>query len=189
MSSKLRSWLSKKGCCQTKDDLWVAGLNLRVQLNRDELNEIISADVDRTIDKLTATLSGVGLAPTDLTGLYLVGASSRIPLIYSRVWAQLGIQPTTRSDPKAVVALGAATPSAAAPDAVAEPDTVDPAETAQAHRRWTRRKRTTDAIIPAARRPRPHCTRPHRPRPASRNDCGCDGPQRRDTDPGPFRAP
>jgi molecular chaperone DnaK len=87
--------------------LWVPGIERDVQLTRAELEDLIRADIDTTVDILSQTIAAAGVTTADLAGIYLVGGSSRIPLIAQTIWERLGTQPHTYDDPKAVVVLGA----------------------------------------------------------------------------------
>jgi hypothetical protein len=53
-------------------------------------------------------IDSAGLTPADLDAVLLVGGSSRIPLVAQQVGAELDLPVTVDSDPKAVVAIGAA---------------------------------------------------------------------------------
>ena len=88
--------------------VFVDGLNVDVTITRDELLALVRADVERTVATLADTIARTGLTPADLAGIYLVGGSSRIPLVHDLVWERLGVRPTTMESPKSVVALGAA---------------------------------------------------------------------------------
>ena len=44
----------------------------------------------------------------DLAGIYLVGGSTRIPLVGSSIYRRLQVMPSVQDNPKSVVALGAA---------------------------------------------------------------------------------
>ena len=74
-----------------------------------DLNDLIRGDLQRSADELAATIERAGLSPASLAGTYLVGGSSRIPLVPALLARELGIQPELLDDPKAVVALGALT--------------------------------------------------------------------------------
>jgi actin-like ATPase involved in cell morphogenesis len=87
--------------------LWVPGLEREVQFTRDELEELIASDVEATLDVLAETIAAAGLEPSALAGIYLVGGSSRIPMIADRVWERFAQRPSVQDDPKTVVALGA----------------------------------------------------------------------------------
>ena len=78
----------------------------RLQLTRDELNELISAPLNRAITLTEQTLRRGGInSPDDLVALYLTGGSSRVPALHA---ALKNIAPiATLDDPKTVVAQGA----------------------------------------------------------------------------------
>jgi molecular chaperone DnaK len=87
--------------------IWVPEINQEYQLTRTELNDLIARDIDATVEALAKTIGSADLTNNQLTGVFLVGASSRIPLVADTIWNQLNLQPDTEDDPKAVVALGA----------------------------------------------------------------------------------
>jgi actin-like ATPase involved in cell morphogenesis len=101
--------LAKEHLSRTQStEIWIAGLEDRVQLNREELNDLIQTDIKKSLDKVDTMLTQRGVAASDLSALFLIGGSSRIPLVARLAWERLGIEPTTQDDPKTVVALGAA---------------------------------------------------------------------------------
>ena len=106
--------------------VFVEGLNIDVTLTQEDLLRLIRPDLERTVDKLAETLTGAGLTPAQLSGVYLVGGSSRIPLVHSIVWHRLGIRPTTMENPKSVVAVGAAEAQHAVTRAAPHPPHPDP---------------------------------------------------------------
>jgi hypothetical protein len=77
-----------------------------LQVTRDELERLIRPDVERTLDITETTLKRAGVAPSQLSGIYLVGGSSRIPLVQHMVRERFG-RADFKGDPKAVVAQGA----------------------------------------------------------------------------------
>ncbi len=83
-------------------------IDAELQITRGEFEDLIRFDVKRTISELTETIRAAALAPQDIADVYLVGGSSRIPLVSRLLTDALGRQPTTWDDPKVVVALGAA---------------------------------------------------------------------------------
>jgi len=102
---RAKETLSEASSCQ----LWVPGIKRDVQITRKELEDLISDDVNQTVDALDDALREAGVAAADLAGLYLVGGSSRIPLVAHRLQARFGVVPTMQDSPKSVVATGAAT--------------------------------------------------------------------------------
>ena len=101
---RAKETLSEVAACQ----LWIPGLEREVQLTRAELEKLIAADVEATVDTLELALRDADVAPDQLAGLYLVGGSSRIPLVAATIWRRLGVRPAVQDNPKAVVAMGAA---------------------------------------------------------------------------------
>ena len=73
--------------------------------------------LSRTVELTAVALARAGLAPGQLAGLFLVGGSSRIPLVGTMLHQRLGIPPTVIEQPELVVALGslAAVPAGPAP--------------------------------------------------------------------------
>jgi molecular chaperone DnaK (HSP70) len=86
-----------------------------VQVTREQVEDLIREHIHRTLDLLEETLKGAGLEKSELEALYLVGGSSRVPMVAHEVRSRFG-RADTKGEPKAVVALGAA-----GRDAVTEP--------------------------------------------------------------------
>jgi hypothetical protein len=85
-----------------------APVDRELRVTRDELDGLIRDDISTTVEELAATMARAKVPANKLSGVYLVGGSSRLPLVASIVAERLGRVPETRDDPKAVVALGAA---------------------------------------------------------------------------------
>jgi molecular chaperone DnaK len=88
--------------------MYVPGADLDVEVTREEFERLIRVDLSRTVEELVLAVERAGLQPSDLSAVYLVGGSSRIPLVATLVWDALGVRPFTFDDPKLVVAKGAA---------------------------------------------------------------------------------
>jgi tetratricopeptide (TPR) repeat protein len=88
-------------------DLGVVGFSDAFRITRPELEDLIGPLLDEAVTEMRRTISAAGISPDQLTGLFLTGGSSRIPLIAARLADKLGIRPQLRDDPKTVVALGA----------------------------------------------------------------------------------
>jgi actin-like ATPase involved in cell morphogenesis len=85
-------------------------------LTRRELDGLIRPAIVRTVELLAATIERAGVSPQRLAGVYLVGGSSRIPLVATVISDKLGIVASTLDQPETSVALGAAlTPGTARP--------------------------------------------------------------------------
>jgi actin-like ATPase involved in cell morphogenesis len=125
--------LSEVTACQ----LWVPGIKRDVQLTRTELESLIGPDIEATVDTLETALADADVTADRLAGLYLVGGSSRIPLVAQTLWRRLGVRPSVQDNPKSVVAMGAAAwtegalPRSATGPPVAMPDGIGPVEAAR----------------------------------------------------------
>lgn len=78
-----------------------------LHLTRDELQSLADPLVSRAVDETRRTVERAGLAPGELTALLLVGGSSRMPLVATRLHARLGVAPAVPEQPELPVAFGA----------------------------------------------------------------------------------
>jgi actin-like ATPase involved in cell morphogenesis len=78
-----------------------------VLVTRVELEALIRPSLLRSVEVLAATIRSCGLSPDRLAGIYLVGGSSRIPLIATLIAEQLRVVPASLDQPETAVALGA----------------------------------------------------------------------------------
>ncbi|WP_018686250.1 Hsp70 family protein [Actinokineospora enzanensis] len=78
-----------------------------VLVTRVELEGLIRAGMLRSVELLAATIRSTGMTPDRLVGIYLVGGSSRIPLVATLIAEQLRVVPTSLDQPETAVALGA----------------------------------------------------------------------------------
>lgn len=78
-----------------------------VHLTRPEFEGLIRPSLIRSIEVLQTTLRSAGVGPERLTGIFLVGGSSRIPLVAKLIQDQLGVIPVALDQPETAVALGA----------------------------------------------------------------------------------
>jgi molecular chaperone DnaK len=84
------------------------GVSTQVRMVRSEFEQLVAPAVDATLDAMRDAMGSAGLTPADLSAVLLVGGSSRIPFVAQRVSTELDVPVTVDSDPKAVVAIGAA---------------------------------------------------------------------------------
>jgi molecular chaperone DnaK len=101
---RAKETLSEVGVCQ----LWVPGIERDVQLTRDELEDLIKDDIEATMDCLQRALDDANVKPKELKAIYLVGGSSRIPVVGTSIYRRFDVMPSVQDNPKSVVALGAA---------------------------------------------------------------------------------
>ncbi|AHI01540.1 type VII secretion-associated protein [Kutzneria albida] len=76
-------------------------------ITRTDLERLIGPQLGRTAELVADTVRAAGLAPGDLSTVFLVGGSSRIPLVARLVHERTGVMPTTLDQPETVVARGA----------------------------------------------------------------------------------
>ncbi|HEY2060731.1 Hsp70 family protein [Amycolatopsis sp. NBC_01480] len=78
-----------------------------VLVTRGELEGLVRPAMLRSVELLSRTLRSSGLTPDRLAGIYLVGGSSRLPLVGSMIAEKLGVVPGSLDQPETAVALGA----------------------------------------------------------------------------------
>ncbi|HVK20688.1 MAG TPA: Hsp70 family protein [Actinokineospora sp.] len=78
-----------------------------VLVTRAELEALIRPSMLRSVELLAGTIRATGMTPDRMVGIYLVGGSSRIPLVATLIAEQLRIVPTSLDQPETAVALGA----------------------------------------------------------------------------------
>jgi hypothetical protein len=120
----------------TTAPLPVPGVEQALHLTRDEFERLAGPLLNRAVEVTEKVIAGAGLRPDALAGLFLVGGSSRVPLVGRLLHARLGIAPTVLEQPELPVAEGAlaelappdpeatslaATPTSAAPTSPATP--------------------------------------------------------------------
>ncbi|MEV0427581.1 Hsp70 family protein [Micromonospora sp. NPDC050495] len=87
----------------------VPGVPAAVSLTRAELEGVAAPLLRRAVAETRRVVAAAGLTPELLAGLFLVGGSSRIPLVARLLHAELGIAPTVLEQPELPVAEGALT--------------------------------------------------------------------------------
>ncbi len=92
----------------------VPGADDALHLTREELERVAGPLVDRAVDETRRVLDraglgsgGPGAGAPGLAGILLVGGSSRMPLVASRLHARFGVAPTVPEQPELPVAYGA----------------------------------------------------------------------------------
>ncbi|WP_199434394.1 type VII secretion-associated protein [Qaidamihabitans albus] len=76
-------------------------------VTREDLERLVAAPLGRAVELTSATIEAAGMRPRQLTGIFLVGGSSRIPMVSRLVHERTGVVPTTLDQPETVVARGA----------------------------------------------------------------------------------
>ncbi|HYQ68394.1 Hsp70 family protein [Actinophytocola sp.] len=78
-----------------------------VLVTRVELEALIRPSMLRSVELLASTIRSTGMTPDRLVGIYLVGGSSRIPLIATLIAENMRVVPSSLDQPETAVALGA----------------------------------------------------------------------------------
>jgi hypothetical protein len=78
-----------------------------VLVTRAELEALVRPNLIRSVELLTKTIRSTGMTPDRLLGIYLVGGSSRMPLVANMIAEQLRVVPSSLDQPETAVALGA----------------------------------------------------------------------------------
>ncbi len=86
----------------------LSGKKYEYQVSREEFNQLIKADVEKTLTTSLATLKDANITTEQLDNVILVGGSTRIPLIRERIGEIFNQKPLCEIDPDLVVAMGAA---------------------------------------------------------------------------------
>ncbi len=90
-------------------------VDMEIVITRSELNELIRPNIDGTIEMIKQILTRNSLKPIDLQFTLMVGGSTYIPYVRSRVEEVLQIPANCEIDPTTAVAIGAAYYSATKP--------------------------------------------------------------------------
>ena len=85
----------------------VPGVEHAVHLTRDEFEAAADPLIRRGVAEAGAVLKAAGLTAGELAGLFLVGGSSRVPMVARLLHSELGIAPTVLEQPELPVAEGA----------------------------------------------------------------------------------
>ena len=82
--------------------------HLALKLTRAKFEQLVSAEIERTLEPCRQALSDAGLSASDIDEVVLVGGSTRIPLVHEKVKELFGKEPNQTVNPDEVVAVGAA---------------------------------------------------------------------------------
>nr|WP_246361043.1 Hsp70 family protein [Haloechinothrix aidingensis] len=78
-----------------------------VLVTRGELEALVRPAMLRSVELLSRTLQGAGIGAGELAGIYLVGGSSRLPLVGTMISEKLGVVPASLDQPETAVGFGA----------------------------------------------------------------------------------
>jgi outer membrane protein assembly factor BamB/Ethanolamine utilization protein EutJ (predicted chaperonin) len=85
----------------------VPGVEQHIHLTREELERVVTPLLQRGVYATGSVIAQSGLRPDQLAGLFLVGGSSRVPMVARLLHSELGIAPTVLEQPELPVAEGA----------------------------------------------------------------------------------
>ena len=106
---------------QPAADLTVPLVNVDIHLNREELEGLAKPLLEQTVRVTQGVMRWAQLAEGRLAGVFLVGGSSRIPLVATLLHRALGEAPVVIEQPELVVAEGSMLTGAAAIPVTAAP--------------------------------------------------------------------
>jgi len=86
----------------------VTGYQPGAHLTRDELDRLAAPLVERAVQVLARVLDTTGIRADRAAGVFLVGGSSRLPLVAHTILTRLHVAATVHEQPETVVATGAA---------------------------------------------------------------------------------
>jgi type VII secretion-associated protein (TIGR03931 family) len=76
-------------------------------VTREDLERLVAGPLGRAVELACSTIEEAGTRPKQLTAIFLVGGSSRIPMVSRLLHERTGVVPTTLDQPETVVARGA----------------------------------------------------------------------------------
>ncbi|MQM27777.1 Hsp70 family protein [Glycomyces albidus] len=123
-------------------DLTIPLLDIDAHLTREEVETVCAPLVARTIRVTQGVIRESGLAKEQITGLFLVGAASRMPLVATLLHRELGIAPAAIEQPELAVSEGGLAAHHAISTPVSVPSPALPPQTAP--------PQPTPAAVPAA---------------------------------------
>ncbi|MGH3657892.1 MAG: Hsp70 family protein, partial [Micromonosporaceae bacterium] len=85
----------------------VPGVDEALHVTREELEQLARPLLNRAVDATAAVIDECRLSPGQLAGVFLVGGTSRIPLVAQLLHTSLGVAPTALEQPELPVAEGA----------------------------------------------------------------------------------
>jgi molecular chaperone DnaK len=82
--------------------------HMNLKLSRAKFEQLVEDLVERTLEPCRRALADAGLSPSDIDEVVLVGGSTRMPLVQTKVTELFGKEPNKSVNPDEVVAVGAA---------------------------------------------------------------------------------
>jgi outer membrane protein assembly factor BamB/actin-like ATPase involved in cell morphogenesis len=85
----------------------VPGSDTAIHVTRDELEQVVRPLLTRAVAAAREVLRNADVPPDRMAGLFLVGGSSRVPMVARMLHSELGVAPTVLEQPEIPVAEGA----------------------------------------------------------------------------------
>ncbi|MCD0442919.1 Hsp70 family protein [Glycomyces sp. A-F 0318] len=138
-------------------ELTIPLLDVDAHLTRDEVEQVCKPLVERTLRVTQGVIRESGLAKEQITGLFLVGAASRMPLVATLLHREIGIAPAAIEQPELAVSEGGLVARHTVSSPVSVPSPALPPQTAP--------PQATPAAVPATNQtmPLPHQSAPRPP--------------------------
>lgn len=134
----------------------IPGVEASLHLTREELEQLATPLLERAVDETNRVVQEAGLDTGQLSGIFLVGGASRIPLASRMLHTKLGIAPTVLEQPELPVAEGSlvaafplqpqTAPTSPGPAVGGQPPQFVPQSEPNTRKRWYRRKAAWIAI-------------------------------------------
>jgi actin-like ATPase involved in cell morphogenesis len=112
-------------------DLTIPLIDVEAHLTREELDQVCAPLVERTIRVTQGVIRESGLTKELVSGLFLVGAASRMPLIATLLHRELGIAPAVIEQPELAVSEGGLLTQHTITSPISVPSPALPPQTAQ----------------------------------------------------------
>ncbi|MDN6194701.1 MAG: Hsp70 family protein, partial [Alkalibacterium sp.] len=93
---------------KAKFSIYVGGQKLKVEITREEFQQMTQRFIDRTALIMEDAIEDAGLEFEDLDKVLLVGGSTRMPAVEELIKEEIGIIPSKELNPDEIVAMGAA---------------------------------------------------------------------------------
>jgi hypothetical protein len=112
-------------------DLTIPLIDVEAHLTREELEQVCAPLVSRTIRVTQGVIRESGLTKELISGLFLVGAASRMPLVATLLHRELGIAPAAIEQPELAVSEGGLLTQHTITTPISVPSPALPPQTAQ----------------------------------------------------------
>ena len=124
-------------------------VDMEITITRSEFNELIKSNIDGTIDMIKQILTRNSLKPSDLQFILMVGGSTYISYVRSRVEEVLQIPVNCEIDPTTAVSVGAAYYAATKPKEIGKGTGVKPINSISIKTSYNKASKEKDELFSA----------------------------------------